>query len=383
MNVSFGGSPRSREDALLNDAGFVSVVREGVAGYELWAGGSLGKAPSLSVRLADFVPRADTLAAAEALVDVFVRHGDVEHPAKGRMKFVVQRLGEHAFRDAWTEAFAHARLRPHPAPPLVDLLPDADRIAILGHAPAGGWSIGVRPQRTPGRALITVDVPLGDTCGSEMELLANLADQYADGHIVISRDQDVVLRDVGVADVARVRVALRERGLYLLGESHVARVRACTGSAVCALGVTEAPAAGHQLVSSAALGRNSALRVHVSGCPNSCAQHQAGDIGLAGTTIRVDGESREGYQVFLGAGLDRHEIGVVVGRVAHDNLPAAVDAIVGSWEALRHPEESLGATVRRIGLDAFARVVETALPDRWYVGPEPEASYEPVAVTAR
>src|SRR5690606_17232264 len=54
INASFGGSPRCREDALINDLGFVSVVHDGEAGYEVWAGGSLGKAPSVSIQLADF-----------------------------------------------------------------------------------------------------------------------------------------------------------------------------------------------------------------------------------------------------------------------------------------------------------------------------------------
>jgi ferredoxin-nitrite reductase len=156
----------------------------------------------------------------------------------------------------------------------------------------------------------------------------------------------------------------------------VARVRACTGSAVCALGITAAPEAGRALVESAALGRNSALRVHVSGCPNSCAQHQAGDIGLAGGKVRVAGRTRTGYQLYLGASLCGAEpvVGEVIGRVADTDVGAAIDALVGAWEALRHPAEPIGATARRVGLDAIAAHVESALTERWATGPEPEAA---------
>ncbi|MEX2658566.1 MAG: nitrite/sulfite reductase, partial [Acidimicrobiales bacterium] len=108
INMAFGGSPRCREDALIQDAAFVSVVVDGVAGYELWAGGSLGKAPRLSVRLTPFLPREDVLAACEALIDVFCTHGDLEHPAKGRMKFVVDAMGEDGFRAAWEQSFEAA-----------------------------------------------------------------------------------------------------------------------------------------------------------------------------------------------------------------------------------------------------------------------------------
>jgi ferredoxin-nitrite reductase len=287
------------------------------------------------------------------------------------MKFAVERLGAVAFQAAWDQAFAAARGRPHADPAPVEVLDDVDRAAVLGRVPPGGWSAGVRPQRTAGRALVTVDVPLGDTCGAELELLADLADRHAGGALVLGRDQDVVLRDVAVEDVAQVRDELARRGLYLHGEAHTARVRACTGSSVCALGITTAPDAGRALLTSAGLGRNSSLRVHVSGCPNSCAQHQAGDIGLAGSKVRIGGTTTDGYHVFLGASLDDHLAGEVVGRVGARDVTAATEAIVGAWEALRHGDESLGRTVRRVGLDAFAAHLAAAMAERWATGPEP------------
>ena len=374
VNLAFGGSPRCRHDALLNDGGFVSVVRDGEAGYELWGGGSLGKAPYLAVKLADFVPRADAQAAAEALIDVFVAHGDFEAPPKGRLKYAVERLGPEGFRSAWETAFAEARARPHPDPVPVEVLGEADRVQIMKVRPPRGWSAGVRPQRHVGRAYLTVDVPMGDLAGADFELLADLADRHCDGALNLSRDQNVVLRNVAVGEVVGIRKTLLDRRLFLLGEAHVASVRACTGSAVCALGITTAPDAGVSLLESPALGRNSSLRVHVSGCPNSCAQHQAGDIGLAGSKVRVGGRARDGYHVFLGADLDQHRVGEVVGRVAAEDVPAAVDAIVGAWESLRHGPETLGRTVNRIGHEAFAANVEAMMHERWATGPEPTES---------
>jgi sulfite reductase beta subunit-like hemoprotein/nitrite reductase/ring-hydroxylating ferredoxin subunit len=374
INFAFGGSPRCRHDALLNDGGFVAVVREGEPGYELWGGGSLGRSPRLAVKLADFVPRQHVLAAAEALIDVFVAHGDFENPAKGRLKYAVERLGPEGFRRAWEQAFDDAKVRPHPQPVAVDVLGEGDRIEILKVLPPRGWSAGVRPQRDVGRAYVTVDVTMGDLLGSHMELLSDLADRYCDGALNLSRDQNVVLRNVPVPDVVHVRQALLDRGLHLLGEAHVASVRACTGSAVCALGITTAPEAGVALLGSSALGRNSTLRVHVSGCPNSCAQHQVGDIGLAGSRVNVGGRSRDGYQVYLGADLDLHRVGEVVGRVAAEDVPTAVETIVGAWESLRHGSESLGQTVNRLGHEAFAANVEAMMHERWATGPEPAAA---------
>lgn len=381
VNIAFGGSPRCRHDALLNDAGFVSVLLDGEPGYELWAGGSLGKAPSLAVKLADFVPRADVMAAAEALIDVFVAHGAFETPAKGRLKYAVESLGEDGFRTAWSDAFAGARLRTYSPPAEIEVLEDSDRVAILTVVPPRGWSPGVRPQRRAGFATVTVDVPMGDLCGAEVELLCDLADRYGDGALNLSRDQNVVFRSIPVTAVSAVRETLMQRGLYLLGEAHVPSIRACTGSAVCALGITKAPDAGINLLNNPALGRNSSLRVHVSGCPNSCAQHQVGDIGLAGSKVRVGGRTTDGYHVFLGADLDAHRVGEVVGRVASEDVSAVTEAICGIWESVRRAGETLGQTVQRVGHDAIAAHLQTMMRDRWAAGPEDGVDTAPATAT--
>lgn len=372
INIAFGGSPRCRLDALLNDAGFVSEVRDGHAGYRLFAGGGLGKAPALAIELAEFVPREHTLAAAEALVDVFVANGAFDDPKRGRMKYVVDSMGESAFRAAWDQAFASAMERDHPTPPVVEVLGDVDRVTILQQRPAGGWSVGVRPQRTPGLAMVTVDLPLGDTNGNELELYADLAARYADGALVLTRDQNVSFRNVPLAAVDELRAAVRARGLSLLGEGATPSIRACTGSSVCALGITTAPDAGRSLTASAGLRRNSALRVHISGCPNSCAQHQAADLGLSGARVRIDGATGDGYHLYLGADLVRGQVGEAIGRVRDADLPMAVEAVVGTWEALRHEGETIGTTARRIGLDAFGAQVAAELPGRWEAGEEPQ-----------
>ncbi|MGH8973409.1 MAG: Rieske 2Fe-2S domain-containing protein, partial [Acidimicrobiia bacterium] len=221
-------------------------------------------------------------------------------------------------------------------------------------------------------ATLVVDIPLGDCCGADFELLSDIADRHGDGVLHLDRDQNVRLRNLPVEQVAAARDTLTGRGLFLSGESHVAAVRACTGSAVCDLGITRAPDAGASLLESPALGRNSSLRVHVSGCPNSCAQHQIGDIGLAGGKVRIGGRTRDGYQLYLGADLGSHRVAAVVGRVAVENVRPAVDAVVNTWEALRHSSETLTATVNRMGADAFAAYIEAVVGEAWASGPEPE-----------
>ena len=88
--------------------------------------------------------------------------------------------------------------------------------------------------------------------------------------------------------------------------------------------------------------------------------------------MRFDGRATDGYHVFIGAQLDLGVVGEVVGRVAERDLLAAVDALVGLWNATRRAGESIGATFRRLGLDAVAAHLDAVLADRWASGAEPD-----------
>lgn len=112
----------------------------------------------------------------------------------------------------------------------------------------------------------------------------------------------------------------------------------------------------------------------MSGCPNSCAQHQVGDVGFSGSKVRVGGRTGDGYHVVLGAVVESGLVGETVGRVRDCDVGPVIDAVIGLWEATRHPGETMGVTVRRLGLDAVAAHLEAVMDDRWATGPEPDSA---------
>jgi sulfite reductase beta subunit-like hemoprotein len=296
------------------------------------------------------------------------------------MKFLLEALGEDAFRAAWRERFERLRATTHYEPEPVSLPSAVDLAEIMSHRPEGGWGPGVRPQRTPGLAMVTVNVVLGDLSGDEMRLMADLA-ASGDGYLWATRNQNIQFRDVRVGRVAALRAELAAVGLGLEGADASVDVRACTGSAVCSLALTAAPAAGARVAASPLLARNGPLRVHVSGCPNSCAQHQAADIGLWGGKVRINGVTRLGYTVLVGADLAAGRLAQAIGRVADEDVEAAVSGIIGTWESLRHPVERLVETLDRVGSEVFGAHV-AAIANGFEAGEEPAVpSAAPVTVS--
>jgi sulfite reductase beta subunit-like hemoprotein len=375
INIAFGGCASCRDHAMVNDIAFVSRLGpkpKEELGYELWIGGSLGKtAPTLAFKALDFLPRAKVLAAANALFDVFIEHGDFDDPRKGRLKFLVRSLGEDRFMALFGEAYRAAARRPWPTPQLVSRPLASSLAAILARAPEGGWGSGVRPQRTPGSAMVTVNVPLGDVDTDDWRILAGIADDFGDEHLYLTRNQNVMFRHVRIETVPVLRREISRMGLGLEGTDQARDVRTCTGGPICSLALTPAQRLASELLAHPALARNSGVRVHVSGCPNACAQHQVADIGFSGGKVTIGGVSTLGYQIWLGGDLRTGSIGGIAGRVAHDDVPAMVDAIIGVWEALRERGETLSETVRRFGLEVCQAQIAAVFQDRWESGPEP------------
>ncbi len=365
LNISLGGCTACGLEALTNDIGLVACVRDGEPGYQLWAGGSLGTAPRLSLMLRPFVARYDLWPAVWSIIEWFVTEGDVEQVAKGRLKFLVEARGENAFRAAFTKRFAVMREEPSPQLPPIDL-PAADApVLVLGQAPTLGWRDGIRPERRAGYASVTVRVPLGDLLADDLVALAEVAPA---GRLVLTREQNVLVPSVPLAEVSRVVGALADLGLGPDGARGAADVRACPGLSFCSLAIT-----GSQPVAIAIeraingrpdLPRD--LSIAVSGCPNSCTKQQVADLGLSGTKVKVDGRVGLGYQLWLGADLPGGALGEPVLRLLEEEVPAAVLAATEVWVALRRPGEAAGVTYRRTGLDVVASAIEMRLRDRGF-----------------
>lgn len=390
INIAFGGCTTCRENARINDMGFVSKIQDGDLGYELWLGGSLGKsAPTLAIKAVEFLPRKDVQAAVNALFDVFITHGDFDQPAKARLKFLIRKLGVEHFLELFHAEFARARRQEWPEPKHLSLPLSSSIASILAQAPEGGWGSGVRPQRVPGWAMVTINAPLGDVDTEDWRIITTLGADLADENLYLTGNQNVMLRHVPLDAVPLIREVLKSVGLGLEGADQSRDVRVCTGGPVCLLAITPSQRVGAELLEHPALLRNSGLRVHISGCPNACSQHQIADIGFSGGKVTVGGASVLGYQVWLGGDLRLATIAQVVGRVAQADVYAITSAIVGVWEALRERGETLTDTVIRYGADAFQAQISAVFKGRWEQGPEPaetligpnaHRSYLPMAV---
>ncbi len=213
--------------------------------------------------------------------------------------------------------------------------------------------LGIQPQHESGVFSIGVPVQLGLISGDQLIALAELAEQVG-GDIRIARQQNFILTNVREVEIPLVSASLAAIGLPVDTSVLRGNAIACTGEPHCNFAVTETKSRLGTLLDTleATFGdRIAELRLHLDGCPHSCAEHWVGDLGFQGTTVRDDdGVRKQAYDVFMRGSLGSSAaIGrPLFRRVPTEELDRAVIGLVGGWLEGREPEESFTAFSRRL-----------------------------------
>jgi ferredoxin-nitrite reductase len=289
FNIAFdgGGSVASLEDT--NDIGFSAVRANGKVCFRVAVGGITGHgdfAGDLGVAIAP----EQCVPVAIAIVRVFIDEGDRTDRKKARLKYVLDRMGRDRFL-----AEVEKRL-PAPLPRLA--LADCEPRPPLRR----GAHVGFHAQKLAGQVYCGVALPVGRMTVAQMRGLADAAERYGSGTLRLTVWQNVVVSDIAAGREAEVEAALAVLGLSARVSLARAGIVACTGNTGCKFAASDtkrhALAIGDHLERTVAL--DTPVNVHLTGCPNSCAQHYIGDLGLLGAKV---GQGQiEGYHLYVGGG---------------------------------------------------------------------------------
>ncbi len=319
FNIAFdgGGLIGSVEDT--NDIGLKAVKLEQPVGdlapgvyFRVALGGATGH-KAFAQDLGVLVKPADVVKVTMALVRVFIRNGNRSNRKKARLKHLLE---------TWTLA----RYLEEAEKLLGFTLPRRTEGVVLKEhgkdAPAVPHShVGVFPQLQEGLSYVGAAIPVGQITPKQMIRVAEIAENYGSGEIRLTVWQNLIIPNVPTAYVETVEKALRRIG-FDTKQSHLrSGFIACTGNSYCKFASSNTK--GHALEFMDYLDGRVALdqpvNVHVTGCPHSCAQHYMGDIGLLGAKAKVNGESVDGYHVFVGGGFGDNQ---AVGRQVFTALSA-------------------------------------------------------------
>ena len=379
FKIAVSGSPADRAVTRAHDLGLRITERDGARGFEVLAGGGLGRTPAVGLVLRDFLPEPDLLPYLEAVLAAYNLAGRRDNKYRARIKVTLREIGFEAFRETVEARFAALRptfrgadrallagLRARFAPPKLKKAPTAAYDAARGADPVfRAWvDTNLRLHRDPDHAIAIVSLkPLGgvpgDATAAQMRAVADLAERLGHGDIRVGQDQNLILPHVHKSDLPTLHAGLKAQGLATANAGLVSDIVACPGMDYCALATARSiPIAQGIQTALAAAGLDAAagpLAIRISGCVNACGHHHLGDIGILG----LDRAGVETYQITLGGvpGPDM-AIGSRTGPgFAHDRIVPAIERCLHAYLDLRADGEPFRATLARLGHAPFIAAI--------------------------
>lgn len=337
FKIAFSGCGEDCALATINDVGFIAKTKGDMRGFSVYAGGGMGTNPRASMKLHDFVPAEDAGIAAEAVRRVFDKYGDRKHKHRARLRFVVDKVGEETFRELYERELKAVRedggvtlsLRSTNEEILSGENCEITRESPVDERYTEWKQFFVHPQLREGYVMVHVPVPLGDAAPGTLEFLANVCEKV-NGMVCISQTQDFHFRHVHEGALPFVYNRLREKNI-VEPKSNLGSLVCCKGASTCKLGLCLSQGVSKAIArelddAKIYLPEMPEVRVRVSGCPNSCGQHQIGGIGLHGASRRVDGRTAPFYMVLLGGAVGEGETQLAqsMGQVPAKSAPALV-----------------------------------------------------------
>ena len=405
FKVSINGAREDRAALGWYDVGLQLVKNDaGELGFKVRVGGGMGRTPTISPVLREFLPWNQLMNYLEAVIRVYNRYGRRDNSWKARIKILVKAEGQ-AYVDQVEEEFRqiveveggphtitqaeYDRVAANFREPAVDLSPanaEAETLALLRTAAEedkdfGRWlQRNVLPHRHPQLRAVMLSFKRlgyapGDATAEQMEAAADLADRFSAGEMRVTHEQNLLLPWVRRDQLPALYQAAKALGLAKPNIGLLTDMIACPGGDFCSLAnarslpIAEAITERYQDLDE--LWDLGQIDLHISGCINSCGHHHSGHIGILG----VDKDGKEWYQITLG-GADGSNLsgpatpGKIIGpSFSAAEVPGVIEALLATYRAERQllasdaegPRyENFIDTVRRVGLDPFKAAANAA-----------------------
>lgn len=350
------------------DIGLVPAVKDGVRGFKVYLGGGLGAASFIGHQLEDFTPEDRVLATCMATVRLFDRHGNRENMARNRMRYLVHETGWEKFQKMVlkersivevTTSYSTAQsfdvksqedTRQLPKAPRMTRLPVLNERVTKDSPAFERWlHTNVFPQKQEGYFTVFVTLGAGDITASQLRVLASaIRDYSAEGVVRNTPQQNFAIRYVRGTELRDFYEKLASAGLANPGALTITSAVGCSGTTSCNLAITNS----HRLAKEVqrkfielGLDTDDSLRdstIKISGCPNSCGQHEIATIGFFGGASRMNNSMVPTYtMLFGGSAGEQGELGKAAMRVPAKRVIDTVLKVIELYRQQKSGSETM------------------------------------------
>jgi sulfite reductase beta subunit-like hemoprotein len=356
------------------DIGLVPLKSAETMGFKFYLGGGLGAASFIGHELEDFTPEERVLTTCVAVIRLFDRLGNRENMARNRMRYLVHEMGWEKFRQLvikerlnveMTISFSTAKSF-DPASENTPIsvastrkktLPLVNELLDLDMSSYQRWvHTNVISQRQDNFNVVLVTLGAGDITSNQLRGLARIIRSLSEeGSARNTPNQNFAIRFVRTENLPAFYKGLSEIGLANPGALTISSAVGCSGTTSCNLAITNS----HRLAKEVQrkllqlnMDTDDSLKdstIKISGCPNSCGQHEIATIGFYGGASRIGGSMAPTYTMLLGgSGGENGELAKTMMRVPAKKVIETIIRIIEIYKEERKENESLDLWIKRI-----------------------------------
>ena len=329
FNIALEGSTDNSVHAEINDIAFIPAYKDGELGFNALVGGFFSSTRcAAAIPLDVWVPpkEEDVVELCRAILTVFRDNGSRGNRQKTRLMWLIDEWGLETFRAEVEKSVG----KPLAKAAAEDALDSNKRDHV-----------GVFQQKQEGLNYIGLHIPVGRLQAEQMFDLARVAEVYGNSDLRLTVEQNVIVTNV---PDNRLAVFLAEPIVQTFPIQPSPLVRSlvsCTGAQFCNFALVETKMQSMALARrlDSELDLPEPVRMHWTGCPNSCGQPQVAQIGMMGTKARKNGKMVPAVDIYMGGtvGKDAHLGERVMQKVPCDELPTVVRNLL---------TENFGATLK-------------------------------------
>ncbi len=354
------------------DIGLVPVKVNETKGFKVYLGGGLGAASFIGHLLEDFTAEEKVLPTCMAVIRLFDRLGNRENLARNRMRYLVHEMGWMKFQQLVKKERSNVEMTISTSTaksydvtseddsqvvPKLTKLPMIKQAVEFENPSYRKWAhTNVLTQRQDQYNVVFVTLGAGDITSNQLRGLADIIRSYSEEHSARNTpNQNFAVRYVSTENLPKFYAGLSRIGLANPGALTLASAVGCSGTTSCNLAITNS----HRLAKEVqlrllqlGLDSDDSLRdstIKISGCPNSCGQHEIATIGFYGGASRIEGSMAPTYTMLLGGSSGENgELGRTIMRVPAKRVIEVILKIIEIYKEERDKNESLDNWIRRI-----------------------------------
>ncbi|SHI79000.1 nitrite/sulfite reductase [Parasporobacterium paucivorans] len=347
FKVSFSNNGEDTANATIADIGFIAKKVDGREGFEVYVAGGLGGGARKSLKIEDFIEASEVLYYAEAAMEVFKNEGDRTNRHKARLRFVLNRLGEEQFVELFNRQLEKLRKEKQ-------LTLDLDPVGT-GQATVTKWNYMVAdkhrrvvvPQKQKSRYSLYIHPYDGRLLPDKLDDILDFIEELDyDITIRLSMSQGLFVRNLKKKDLNKlIKIAAG-----MISTVDLFNSVSCVGPTVCNPGICNSQGLLADIrktfADSGSRLQGELPLVHISGCPNSCAQHQVAEIGFSGRAKKTKDGLIPAYSLSIGGKLGQGQtsFGEVYGDIPAKRVSSFLLELAGLKSITNH--KSFGEFVR-------------------------------------